>query len=423
MLVAAVNWSPEWKKKSRGRVLSAPGTAHYIAGWPRDSDLGVIAEADGEPIGAAWLRFFPADDPGYGFVAAEVPELTIGVAEPWRGQGVGRALLRALASHASSAGIGQISLSVERKNPARTLYLSEGYRVVDSSDAQSDTMLKDLAPGGGRPWIDALPDEMAGQRALLRGLLDRSESDRRIRWLVVACSVGRGAGDRLSDLDLGIGVADEDFDAALADVRRAVDGLGDLVDSYRHQLPGLAIRHERIFAQYADRCQIDLVVVPASQSIGAVKDEVVLYDADGRRTESFEQAPVPPERVREWAFAGWCALADLGKYLRRGSLWEALNRLHDARSEFWRLLAVALDVPNPQYGITSILDFAPDRVPPGLAAVTSDLDAGRLLAAARSLAGRLNGIGDALSPGQRAALPAAMAGFVTGDLDSLAAAR
>ena len=63
MLVEAVNWSPEWKRKSKRRILKAPNTAHYIAGWPRPDDLGVIAEADGESVGAAWLRFFTADDP------------------------------------------------------------------------------------------------------------------------------------------------------------------------------------------------------------------------------------------------------------------------------------------------------------------------------------------------------------------------
>jgi GNAT superfamily N-acetyltransferase len=119
MLVEVVNWSPRWKKKSRARVLSAPATAHYIAGWPRDGDLGVIAEADGERIGAAWLRFFPAADPGYGFVAPDVPELTIGVADRWRGRGAGRALLRAIAGQARPAGIRRISLSVERENFAR----------------------------------------------------------------------------------------------------------------------------------------------------------------------------------------------------------------------------------------------------------------------------------------------------------------
>lgn len=151
MLVEAVNWSSEWKKKSRNRVLSMPSTAHYIAGWPRDTDLGAIAEAGGERIGAAWLRFFPADDPGYGFVSAEVPELTIGVVARWRGQGVGRALLRAVAAQARLAGIRQISLSVERKNFARKLYLAEGYQVVDGSDANSDTMVRDLAAGRVQP--------------------------------------------------------------------------------------------------------------------------------------------------------------------------------------------------------------------------------------------------------------------------------
>jgi GNAT superfamily N-acetyltransferase len=146
MLVEAVNWSPEWKKQSRRRVLSTHKSAHYITGWPHDTDLGVIAEADGERIGAAWLRFHPASDPGYGFVAAEVPELTIGVTVHWRGRGVARALLRVIAEQALLAGIRQISLSVERKNFAQKLYLSEGYQIVDSTDRDSDTMVKDLVP-------------------------------------------------------------------------------------------------------------------------------------------------------------------------------------------------------------------------------------------------------------------------------------
>jgi GNAT superfamily N-acetyltransferase len=145
MLLEAVNWSAEWKKQSRHRVLSTNRTAHYIAGWPRDTDLGVIADADSLPIGAAWLRFFPAADPGYGFVAADVPELTIGVALQWRGRGVGRALLRAVAEHARLTGVRQISLSVERKNFAQRLYLSEGYQIVDSGGRDSDTMVKRLA--------------------------------------------------------------------------------------------------------------------------------------------------------------------------------------------------------------------------------------------------------------------------------------
>ncbi|HEU5417838.1 MAG TPA: GNAT family N-acetyltransferase [Streptosporangiaceae bacterium] len=145
MLMAATNWSPQWPARSRSQVLANPATAHYVAGWPREGDLGVVAEADGQPAGATWLRFLPESDPGYGFVAADVPELTIGVADAWRGRGVGRALLRAISERARAAGIRQISLSVERKNFAQRLYASEGFRIVDSSGRDSDTMLKDLA--------------------------------------------------------------------------------------------------------------------------------------------------------------------------------------------------------------------------------------------------------------------------------------
>jgi hypothetical protein len=81
----------------------------------------------------------------------------------------------------------------------------------------------------GRQWIEGLPAELSGQQRLLRGLLRACESDSRFRWLAVACSVGRGAADSLSDLDTALGVADDQFDSALADVRAMVDSLGDLV--------------------------------------------------------------------------------------------------------------------------------------------------------------------------------------------------
>jgi hypothetical protein len=268
----------------------------------------------------------------------------------------------------------------------------------------------------GRDWIEHLPSELDGQRAIMLGLLDWSQRTDWVRCLVVACSVGRGAADRLSDLDMGIVVAADDFEAALADVHKAVDGVADLVESYQHKIDGLAMTHRRIFAQYANRCQVDLVVIPATEAYGVVKDEVVLYDPDGLRTAKWEPQPVSSQQVREWAFNGWACLADVGKYLRRGSAWEALERLHQARAEYWRLLATAHDVPNPRYGITSLLDFAPDQVPAYLADTVPDLDLAQIAAAARRLAERLSEAGALLEPDLQAALPTAMATYITTDL-------
>jgi GNAT superfamily N-acetyltransferase len=144
MLVEAVNWHPE-RQLSRSTVAADPALARYVDGWPRSNDLGVVAEADGGPIGAAWLRLFTTEEPGYGYVADDVPELSMAVAPAWRGRGVGRALLKEAADQARSAGHRAISLSVERANLARHLYTSEGYQVVERFPA-SDTMMKELEP-------------------------------------------------------------------------------------------------------------------------------------------------------------------------------------------------------------------------------------------------------------------------------------
>lgn len=158
MLIEAVNWCPE-RELDRERILSSPDLAHYVTGWPRKGDCGVIAEASGVPIGAAWLRLMPVHDPGYGFVAPDVPELSIGVVAAWRGHGVGRALLRAVAAQARAGGVARISLSVERANRAKRLYEDEGFRVVSSSP-HADTMVLDLPtadPPGARHPIPSAP--------------------------------------------------------------------------------------------------------------------------------------------------------------------------------------------------------------------------------------------------------------------------
>jgi hypothetical protein len=272
----------------------------------------------------------------------------------------------------------------------------------------------------GRDWIDDLPSDLDGQKAIMRRLLDACEADERIRWLGIACSLGRDAADSLSDLDMALGVRDADLDASLPDIRTVADGLAELVESYQHRLPQVTGPHERIFVQYADRCQLDLVVFPASTDIGKVRNAVVLYDPDNQIVLSPPAAEVSPQDIREWAFHGWCALADFGKYLRRRSLWEALGRLNEARDQFWRLWAVAQGVPDAVYGLTSVLDYAPGAVPEEVSGTVADLDAARLLAAAQRLARVLTGIGAHLTPAHRAVLPDAMARFITDDLASLA---
>ncbi|MEV6967813.1 GNAT family N-acetyltransferase [Hamadaea sp. NPDC051192] len=130
MLLAAFDWRGTGQF-TVSEVLARPDIAHYVAGWPRPGDLGVVAtDGDGHPVGACWLRYLPADDPGYGWVAADIPELTLGVAAAHRNRGLGRLMLRELVRVAREAGVEQLSLSVEPDNHAHGLYLSEGFEVV-----------------------------------------------------------------------------------------------------------------------------------------------------------------------------------------------------------------------------------------------------------------------------------------------------
>src|SRR5688500_10419430 len=104
MLYEAACWRPDGPKRSRAEVFASPEISHYLEGWGRFGDASVVAldTRDGAKIGAAWYRLMPPDDPGYGFVDAATPEVSIAVAHDGRGAGVGEALLRALMQTAYS---------------------------------------------------------------------------------------------------------------------------------------------------------------------------------------------------------------------------------------------------------------------------------------------------------------------------------
>ena len=68
-------------------VLRDPAIARYVQGWgTQRDDKGLIALVDTSPVGAAWLRWFPASHPGYGFVDESIPELSVAVLPAHRGK-------------------------------------------------------------------------------------------------------------------------------------------------------------------------------------------------------------------------------------------------------------------------------------------------------------------------------------------------
>ncbi|GER91913.1 N-acetyltransferase [Dictyobacter vulcani] len=142
MLYEAAAVSPAMRALGREQALAVSSVRKYLADWgERAGDMGWIAVGeDHQPLGAAWYRFFPADAPGYGFVAANIPELTISVAPEARGLGIGGALLQALSQAAAEQGCPALSLSVDRENPARRLYERYGFNDAGISTPQDSSI-------------------------------------------------------------------------------------------------------------------------------------------------------------------------------------------------------------------------------------------------------------------------------------------
>ncbi len=147
MLWIAFNWRDETVSEQHWPDPTA--VARYVDGFGRHGDAGVVAAVAGQGVGAAWYRLLPADDPGYGFVAADIPEVTLGVASQARGRGIGTALMRRLLDRAVADGIRALSLSVEPDNAALRLYLALGFERVGESGG-SVTLLRTLEPAGDR---------------------------------------------------------------------------------------------------------------------------------------------------------------------------------------------------------------------------------------------------------------------------------
>jgi ribosomal protein S18 acetylase RimI-like enzyme len=133
-----------WREREPGE---GPGpVALYVKGWGRPGDTALIAIDEGFPVGAAWYRLFRRDQPGYGFVDQETPELAIAVVPSRRGRGIGDALLKELYARAKKDGHRAVSLAAERDNAPLVSYYEQkhGFERVHEDGGDSVTMRREL---------------------------------------------------------------------------------------------------------------------------------------------------------------------------------------------------------------------------------------------------------------------------------------
>ena len=105
-------------------------------------DRALVAEVDGEAIGACWVR--TTDE--YGHIDDETPSFSISLYTPYRGQGIGGAMMRRMLDELREAGYSHASLSVQKANPALRLYQRLGFQIVgDAFDENEWLMVCDLS--------------------------------------------------------------------------------------------------------------------------------------------------------------------------------------------------------------------------------------------------------------------------------------
>ena len=109
----------------------------------------------------------------------------------------------------------------------------------------------------------------------------------------------------------------------------------------------------------------------AARTYHLAGEEVVLVDKDNAMSSSFtppvdELAERTAARADEYLHFVWWMLSDVAKYLQRRSWYEAVERLGVVRDYTLRLVAIGARTRFPEYGLISLIDFAPDAIPPTL---------------------------------------------------------
>jgi hypothetical protein len=219
-----------------------------------------------------------------------------------------------------------------------------------------------------------------------------------------------------------MGIGNGAWPVFLGDVDALVGKLGKAVDLYHKTIvPSGKAAYEFTFVQYENGVPLELVVAEAPDSRARPADWVVLHDPDGRVKDEVEPEYATREQVLDWSQAAWTRLSGCAKYLARGSLWEALEMLHLARTDAWRLWAVAHHISNPQYGVTAVFDAPGTPLAPRIADTVPHLDRDEIMRAALVCADVLEAVWpQAISAASSDQMdPTALAGWVRRTLTAL----
>lgn len=100
-------------------------------------DHALVAEVGRRIVGACWVRTTDV----YGHIDSETLAFSIALYKPFRGKGIGTAMMGRMLGELRDVGYARASLSVQKTNPALRLYERLGFRIVGEGEEETEWLM------------------------------------------------------------------------------------------------------------------------------------------------------------------------------------------------------------------------------------------------------------------------------------------
>ncbi|WP_321383838.1 N-acetyltransferase [uncultured Enterococcus sp.] len=117
-------------------IIQQPDINVYIKDFGKKTDYCLVAESHSNVVGAVWTRILGGSTMGFGHLNNEIPEFALSVLEEFRGQGIGKSLMKHMLVELKRAGYVQASLAVQKDNYAFFLYKGLGFKIIDENEEE-----------------------------------------------------------------------------------------------------------------------------------------------------------------------------------------------------------------------------------------------------------------------------------------------
>jgi len=126
-------FTPEGEGLPPRTIVEHPSLQVYYVGFGSEvHDRALVAEADGNLVGAVWVRIMN----DYGHVDDETPSFAISMYKEYRGYGIGTKMMKRMLDILKNCGYEKASLSSQKANYAVKMYRNLGFEIIAENEEE-----------------------------------------------------------------------------------------------------------------------------------------------------------------------------------------------------------------------------------------------------------------------------------------------